>query len=78
STLPLVNSLSLQPLILSVQLSVAYPIVEIQIEGNVSVSGFKESMQINEFIDEFTNLLESKGWSFGGEIKHVSTPIDKE
>ena len=53
-------------------------IVEIQIEGNVLVSGFKESMQINEFIDEFTNFLESKGWSFGGEIKPVSTLIDKE
>ncbi|MGG3798640.1 hypothetical protein [Metabacillus fastidiosus] len=42
------------------------------------VSGFKESMQINEFIDEFTNFLESKGWSFGGEIKQVSTLINKE
>ena len=53
-------------------------IVKIQIEGNVLVSGFKESMQINEFLDEFTNLLESKGWSFGGEIKQVSTQINKE
>ena len=53
-------------------------IVKIQIEGNVLVSGFKESMQINEFLDEFTNLLESKGWSFGGEIKLVSTQINKE
>lgn len=53
-------------------------IVEIQIEGNVLVSGFKESMQINEFLDEFTDFLENKGWSFGGEIKHVSTSINKE
>lgn len=53
-------------------------ISEIQIEGNVVVRGFKESMQINEFIDEFTDLLERKGWSFGGEIKLVRTSIDKE
>ena len=52
-------------------------IVEIQIEGNVLINGHKESMRINEFIDEFTALLESKGWSFGGEIKQVSTQINK-
>lgn len=53
-------------------------IVEIQIEGNVLVSGFNESMQLNEFLDEFTNFLDKKGWSFGGEIKAVSRLIDKE
>lgn len=36
-------------------------VVEKQIEGNVLVSGYKESMQINEFIDKFTDFLESKG-----------------
>ena len=51
---------------------------KIKIEGNVLASGFKESIQINEFLDEFTNLLESKGWSFGGDIKQVSTQINKE
>lgn len=53
-------------------------LVEIQIDGNVLVSGFKESMDINVFIDEFTNFLEGKGWSFGGEIKQVSTLINKD
>jgi hypothetical protein len=53
-------------------------IVEIQIEGNVLESSFKESIHIHDFLDEFTEFLESKGWSFGGEIKQVSTPIDKD
>ncbi|WP_066230113.1 hypothetical protein [Metabacillus fastidiosus] len=53
-------------------------VVVIQIEGNVLVSGFKESMKIIEFIDEFSNFLESRGWSFGSEIKQVSPPINKK
>jgi len=40
-------------------------------------SGFTESLHINEFLDEFTDFLESKKWGFGGEIKEVSTEIDK-
>ena len=53
-------------------------LAEIQIEGNVLDSEFKKSIHINDFLDEFTEFLESKGWSFGGEIKQVITSIDKE
>ncbi|PET68513.1 hypothetical protein CN514_09980 [Bacillus sp. AFS001701] len=53
-------------------------IVEILIEGNILKNGFTESLHINEFLDEFTDFLESKGWGFGGDIKEVSTEIDKD
>lgn len=54
-----------------------HKLTEIIIEGNVINSGFKKSVHINKFIDEFTEFLEQKGWSFGGEIKQEITEIDE-
>ena len=53
-------------------------LAQIEIEGNVIDSGFKESIHINDFLDAFTEFLEEKGWGFGGEIKQRSTLIDKD
>ncbi|MTH52808.1 hypothetical protein GKZ89_05250 [Bacillus mangrovi] len=53
-------------------------LAQILIEGNIIDSGFKNSVNINKFLDEFTDFLERKGWSFGGEIKQEMTEIDKD
>lgn len=53
-------------------------LVQIMVEGNIIDSRFKRSIHINEFLDEFTEFLQQKGWSFGGEIKQETTEIDKK
>jgi hypothetical protein len=51
-------------------------LAQIIIEGNIIDSQFKRSVHINEFLDEFTEFLKRKRWSFGGEIKQDITDID--
>jgi hypothetical protein len=53
-------------------------LAQILLEGNVIDSRFKRSIHINEFIEEFTEFLKQKRWSFGGEIKQDITEIDKD
>ena len=52
-------------------------LAEIQIDGNVIDKRFQESININDFLDAYTEFLEAKGWDFGGEIKQSSTLIEK-
>lgn len=53
-------------------------LVAIVVEGSIIDSRFKKSIHINEFLDEFTEFLQRKHWSFGGEIKQNATEIDIE
>jgi hypothetical protein len=53
-------------------------LAQILVEGNIIDSRFKVPIHINEFLDEFTEFLKRKQWSFGGEIKQDTTDIDKK